>query len=121
LKENKAKYVILGLLSHMPMTGYELKKYSSQWIPYFWDISYGQIYPALKQMHRQGLAAPVADKSKKKRAESKTYSITPAGREELVKWLKNPKLQETHRSELLLKLFFSSRIDTGFTVEKISK
>jgi DNA-binding PadR family transcriptional regulator len=50
MKENRARYVILGLLSHQPMSGYELKKYAGQWISYFWDIGYGQIYPALKDL-----------------------------------------------------------------------
>lgn len=120
MKENRARYVILGLLSHQPMSGYDLKKYSSQWIPYFWDISYGQIYPALKQMSTAGLIALAAGPAKGKRAETKTFALTKKGREELEKWLKNPRLKEEHRSELLLKLFFSSNIEPGFSAEKIS-
>jgi PadR family transcriptional regulator AphA len=120
MKENRARYVILGLLSHQPMSGYELKKYSTQWIPYFWDISYGQIYPALKQMNTAGLIARAAVPVKGKRAEAKTYVLTDRGRGELKKWLKNPRLNEVHRSELLLKLFFSANIEPGFSAEKIS-
>ncbi len=119
MKENKAKYVILGLLSHMPMTGYELKKYSSSWIPYFWEISYGQIYPSLKQMETGGLIDLAEGKIKGKRAESKTYMLTSKGKESLEQWLKDPKQNEVYRSELLLKLFFSSRIPPEVSSEKI--
>jgi len=117
MKENRARYVILGLLSHQPMSGYELKKYSTQWISYFWDIGYGQIYPALKEMNREGLVKISA--SEGKRAEAKTYSLTRTGKEELIKWLKSPKKNEIHRSELLLKLFFSALIEPGFSGGKM--
>jgi DNA-binding PadR family transcriptional regulator len=117
MKENRARFVILGLLSHQPMSGYELKKYSTEWISYFWDIGYGQIYPALKEMSGAGLVEITAAKGK--RAESKTYSLTPAGKAELLKWLKSPKKNEVYRSELLLKMFFSALIEPGFSVEKM--
>jgi DNA-binding PadR family transcriptional regulator len=117
MKENRARYVILGLLSHQPMSGYELKKYAGQWISYFWDIGYGQIYPALKDLSKKGLVSIA--KSEGKRAEAKTYSLSPAGKEELVKWLKNPKKNEVFRSELLLKLFFSALIEPGFSTDKL--
>src|SRR5665811_376801 len=118
MKENRARFVILGLLSHMPMTGYDLKKYSAEWISYFWEIGYGQIYPALKEMNKEGLIK-VGGPASGKRAESKLYSLTPAGKEELLKWLKSPKKNEVYRSELLLKMFFSSLIDPVFSVAKV--
>ena len=118
MKENCARFVILGLLSHQPMSGYELKKYSGQWISYFWDIGYGQIYPALKEMSKKGLIKITV--SEGKRAESKTYSLTTAGKTELLKWLKSPKKNEVYRSELLLKLFFSALIEPAFSLEKMN-
>lgn len=71
-------------------------------------------------MSDAGLVKLDAGPAKGKRAETKTYALTDKGRQELEKWLKSPRLNEVHRSELLLKLFFSGNIAPGFSAEKIS-
>lgn len=37
MKNNNAKYVVLGLLSHSPMTGYDIKESVATRMSYFWD------------------------------------------------------------------------------------
>ncbi len=58
MKENtgKSKYVILGMLARMPLTGYTIKKWLENEYSHFWQESYGQIYPTLKILVAQGLA-----------------------------------------------------------------
>ena len=42
--KKKMDYVLLGLLSHEPMTGYEIKKRLDTTLRFFWGGSYGSIY-----------------------------------------------------------------------------
>ena len=53
--EKKIDCVILGLLSHESLTGYEIKKIMDTTLKFFWGASYGSIYPTLKSMVDSGL------------------------------------------------------------------
>ena len=48
--EKKLDCVILGLLSHEELTGYEIKKRIDTTLKYFWGASYGSIYPTLSDL-----------------------------------------------------------------------
>lgn len=104
--EKKIDYVILGLLSHEDLTGYEIKKRMDTSLKYFWGASYGSIYPALSDLVEQGLA------NKRNGAENKRnkiiYSITEEGRRYLKEWLQVPAEKDELRYETLLKLFFGN-------------
>jgi PadR family transcriptional regulator, regulatory protein AphA len=103
-------YAMLGMLTLGPMSGYEMKRQMEQSIAHFWSESYGQIYPALKQLETEGLATSRPQRSTTGRPDRQIYAITPKGREMLGVWLReSPKLQPP-RSELLLKLFFWSQL-----------
>ena len=54
-KDKKIDMVILGLLSHEDLTGYDVKKRIDTGISFFWKGSFGNIYPALKDMEEEGL------------------------------------------------------------------
>ena len=45
--EKKIDYVLLGLLCHESLTGYEIKKRLDTRLRLFWSASFGSIYPAL--------------------------------------------------------------------------
>ncbi|HEY3155376.1 MAG TPA: PadR family transcriptional regulator, partial [Candidatus Eisenbacteria bacterium] len=55
-------YAILGMLSFAPMSGYDIRKEAASSIGYFWSESYGQIYPALRELQARGLAKRRADR-----------------------------------------------------------
>ena len=103
-RERKIDMVILGLLSHEDLTGYDIKKRIDGAISFFWKGSFGNIYPALKDMEDQGLIAK-SDTSVGGR-ERITYRITDQGREALSGWLKDEQASNELRYETLLKLFF---------------
>src|SRR5713101_9932570 len=65
-KENKSRYAILGILSQGPMSGYAIKKFIEASISNFWNESYGQIYPILKQLSEEGLTSTHAEKQEGK-------------------------------------------------------
>ena len=48
-------YVILGMVSREPRSGYEIKAAVDDTTRFFWAASYGQIYPELKRLSEAGL------------------------------------------------------------------
>lgn len=106
-RENTTEYILLGLLSHEELSGYDLKKRIDLSIRRFWDAGYGQIYPALRRLEREGSVSARAEPSGKG-PERILYSITAAGRGKLSDWLAEPGDREYVRYEVLLKLFFGN-------------
>jgi DNA-binding PadR family transcriptional regulator len=108
MKDNNATYVLLGLLSHTPMTGYDIKKSVATRMSYFWDLSYGQIYPTLKQLEKNKLITQKTEINPKG-PNRKVYTITTTGIQELQTWLTKPAKNEVHKYEFLLKLIFGDQ------------
>lgn len=104
--EKKLDNVILGLLSHEDLTGYEIKKRMDTALKYFWSASYGSIYPTLSDLVNRGLATKRADTENKRN--KLIYTITDDGRRYLKEWLKIPVEKDELRYETLLKLFFGN-------------
>jgi len=119
-KENKSKYALLGMLSLAPLSGYEMKKLVNTSIGHFWNESYPQIYPMLKQLTQEGLTTSSIQKNEG-RAESSVYRLTEQGWEELRHWLAEPFEYQIERNELLLKLFFGSFASIPINVEHIQR
>ena len=115
--EKKIDYVILGLLSHEDLTGYEIKKRMDTSLKYFWGASFGSIYPALSDLVERGLA------SKRNGAENGRnkliYSITEEGKKYLEEWLQIPAERDELRYETLLKLFFGNEAGAAQAISHI--
>jgi len=103
-RENKTRYAVLGILTYMPLSGYDIRRLYERSLGNFWSESYGHIYPILKQLVDQGLATCEDDLSEGRRAR-KVYTITAQGREEMHRWLKAPAGAHKERMEVLLKVF----------------
>jgi PadR family transcriptional regulator, regulatory protein AphA len=98
-------YVILGMVSREPRSGYEIKAAVDSTTRFFWAASYGQIYPELRRLSGAGLLAGVdAPRGQRKRT---VYAITADGEATLRDWLRRPPETTEMREEGLLKLFFS--------------
>lgn len=102
--EKRIDCVILGLLSHEELTGYEIKKKIDTTLKYFWNASYGSIYPALGELVQRGLA--VKREASDNKRNKWIYTITEEGRQYLREWLEQPAERDELRYETLLKLFF---------------
>jgi DNA-binding PadR family transcriptional regulator len=98
-------YVILGMLSWRPMSGYEIKSLVDRSTRFFWAASYGQIYPELRRLAAAGLIEGKASPQGGRRRN--VYRLTPAGRRELEAWLNVDAEVFELRDEGLLKLFFA--------------
>ncbi len=105
------EFTLLGFLDYGPKTGYELKKLLDESTQFFWHAELSQIYPALKRLEQRGSVASQIQPQEGK-PDKKVYSITPQGRKELVVWLVDPLDQAPEiKNQVLLKLFFSGRLD----------
>jgi len=101
-------YVILGMVSKEPRSGYEIKAVVDQTTRFFWTASYGQIYPELKRLSEAGLVSGVdSPTGGRKRT---VYEITADGEDELKGWLRQPPRTYEMREEGLLKLFFAGAL-----------
>jgi PadR family transcriptional regulator, regulatory protein AphA len=100
--------VLLGLLTISPMSGYDLGQLIQNSIRHFWNESYGQIYPNLRQLAAGGFITGKTEKQKRK-PDRQVYSITKKGRERLAHWLQLAPQPEVPRNELLLKIFFGAQ------------
>jgi DNA-binding PadR family transcriptional regulator len=97
------------------MSGYDIKKIVDVGLSHFWNENYGQIYPTLDSLVRDGLATKAEDRGVGKRRRH-LYSITQNGAEALQEWLGRPAVPPVVRNELQLKFFLSSKLPTRFTL-----
>jgi PadR family transcriptional regulator, regulatory protein AphA len=115
-KTNYAKYMIMGLLSGSPMTGYDIKRWADEFLKYLvMDMSYGQIYPVLNRLEKDGLAT-VTRGTTGKRPDSKTYQLTEKGLAEVTAWVRSP---DTKEYDLLLKMCYGSLIHEEEMIRKL--
>lgn len=119
-RETKSKYAILGMLSMGPMSGYDIKKRMEATINFFWNESYGQIYPLLKEIVAEELAQVETEKNPGK-PERYVYALTDKGRVVLQGWLEEPTELTKYRNELLLKLYFGHQVIPEISIEMIEK
>jgi DNA-binding PadR family transcriptional regulator len=117
-KNNTTRFIILGLLQHEDLSGYDIKKKIDHMISSFWEVGYGQIYPTLKQLVDDELACKRTG-TDSKGPEKNIYSITEKGRETLKEWLATPEEKEYTKYEILLKLFFGSLASKGDNINRI--
>lgn len=119
-KDNKTRHVILGLLAHEDMSGYDIKKRIGSSLVFFWDAGFGQIYPSLAALEREGLVTKRTE-AFEKQPKRIIYSITDAGRTALKKWLATPVEKERVRYEILLRLFFGSQLPVEDSMKRIEE
>ncbi|MGO4384281.1 PadR family transcriptional regulator [Specibacter sp. RAF43] len=105
-RADQTQTAVLGALSVMPMTGYALREEIRTTLGHFWSESFGQIYPALAALERQGLVerGGAAD------TRSSTFVITPAGTARLRKRLAEPAQPARPRNGMMLRLFFGRQL-----------
>ncbi len=109
-RENKTRYVILGMLSFAPKSGYEIGKTIQNSTKYFWSESDGQLYPILKQLTKEELVICVEPETLPGKRSKKIYELTDKGQAALLVWLRQHPTTFTVRNEFLLQLFFGHQL-----------
>ncbi len=98
------EYIILGFLMKEEMSGYDLKQWMANCTSYFFDASFGSIYPALKRLEEKGCISchEVVESSKFK----KLYTITDMGKSYFLSWLEKPIIFSKTKQEHLVYFYF---------------
>lgn len=117
-KENVTEYIILGLLTHEGLSGYDIKKRIDTSIINFWEVGYGQIYPTLKSLQRDGNITGATTQSTIG-PDRIVYTITDTGVKKLSAWLSLPAHKENAKYEILLKIFFGNLLPREDTLNRI--
>jgi PadR family transcriptional regulator AphA len=101
-------HALLGLLAVQPASGYELMKaFEADLGRYAWQAGHTSIYPELNRLAERGLVEVTHEGARG----SRTYDVTPAGREELRSWLLDPPREGKVRNEHVLRMFLLSALD----------
>jgi PadR family transcriptional regulator AphA len=97
--------VVLGMLALGARTGYDIKRAIDLSTRFFWNASYGQIYPELHRLAERGLVSATPDPPGGRRRTS--YALTASGRAVLGEWLRDDtSMTFEARDESVLRLFF---------------
>ncbi|WML57554.1 PadR family transcriptional regulator [Neobacillus sp. PS2-9] len=108
--------VILGFLYDEPMSGYDIKQMMENSVSYFFDASFGAIYPALRKMEKEGLVEKQIIQQDGK-PNKNLFVITESGREQFQTYLNSPINPTVTRSDILIRIFFGRFT----TIEKVKE
>ena len=120
MRPSRTKFAILGILASGPKSGYDIRKAIESSIGYFWQESYGQLYPVLKVLEKEKCVTRKSVEQQKK-PDAKIYTITDTGLRELRNWLAEPVRKPPLREEVLLKLFFGSHANPEDLIAMLRK
>ena len=96
----------LGILTWGDASGYEIKKIFEDRLSYFYEASYGSIYPALTKLTDDGLVSCRAE-AQDKRPDKKVYAISPTGRMAFMDALTKMPGRDRIRSEFLAVMMYA--------------
>lgn len=99
------KHGILGLINYHNMTGYEIMQAFRDSLNFFWTAQTSQIYRELQTLEEKKWVEKTIVPQQGK-PDKNIYSITEAGRGELLRWLSDGDLGLNARTPVLMKVFF---------------
>jgi DNA-binding PadR family transcriptional regulator len=103
------KHGILGLLNYGDKTGYEIMTVFRDSLNHFWTAQTSQIYRELQTMEKNGWISQRHVEQAGK-PDKNIFSITEAGRAELLGWLRADNLPKSARDPFLMKTFFRGEL-----------
>lgn len=110
------EHAILGFLSYMPLSGYDLKRSLDASIRHFWPADQSQIYKTLTRLADRGWVE-VEVVHQETRPNRKVYSITRSGQAELLDWLRSSPEPAAARDPFLIQVFFAGKLDDNGAIE----
>ncbi|CEG26639.1 PadR family transcriptional regulator [Bacillus sp. B-jedd] len=97
------EHSILAVISFKPSSGYDIKaEFEHEGAGLFWGMSYGSIYPKLKQLEEAGLIEALENNPQGRRRV--LYDLTPKGWKELDDWLLQSPDYPVIKDELFMKI-----------------
>ena len=114
-------HAILGLLQQEERTGYDLKTSCfDRCVAHLWPADQAQIYRTLEKLVEQGWIT-CAVEIQHDRPNRKVYSVTEAGKDELIRWLQCSGPLPTLREPLLVQLFFSAQLPNEAIIQLLEQ
>lgn len=110
------KHGILGLINNGDKTGYEIMTVFRDSLNHFWTAQTSQIYRELQTMEKAGWISQTHVVQAGK-PDKNVFSITPAGHEELLRWLRQDHIPAGYRNPFLLKTFFMGELPVQENIE----
>jgi len=102
-------YVVLGLMSIRPMTGYDLTGYAERSIGNFFPLTRSHIYSELDRLSGLGLLDS-AEVEQESAPTKRVFEITATGSATLQQWLEGEMMTEGRsRNLFLVRIFFGHR------------
>ena len=92
-----------------PGSGYEAKKGFEEVFSHFWSAELSQIYPALNQLEKDGLARSTTQESAQGPSR-RVYKRTAQGTKELKKWLSSGPVLGKERVHYLTQVYFLANL-----------
>lgn len=87
------EYIVLGLISIEPQSGYSIVSYFDEDSYNSWSASPGSVYPMLKRLEKQGMITGELEMEHETRPR-RMYTLTEDGERELDNWLREvPKMR----------------------------
>lgn len=99
------KHGILGLLNYQDLTGYEIMEVFRDSLNFFWSAQTSQIYRELQGLEKREWVRKTLV-PQQGRPNKNVYSITEAGKKELLRWLSDDSSGINSRTSVLMKVFF---------------
>jgi DNA-binding PadR family transcriptional regulator len=96
------RHALIGLLAEQPASGWDLTRRFEEVLGTVWPAGHPQIYGELRKLRTDGL---IEVESEGPRGRT-TYQPTPAGLDEVHRWLSSPDVDHTIRMESLLRSVF---------------
>lgn len=118
INNSAVENIILGCLTHQPMSGYEIKRVISISTSLFYNASYGSIYPTLKKLEDSGLVQ--SNEMVENGRFKKIYALTAEGYKEFMHWLENPPKPIVIKNDMLVRLFFYHNLSRAKMLELTS-
>jgi DNA-binding PadR family transcriptional regulator len=103
--QSPATYGLLGMLAVRSWTGYELTRQVHRSLRFIWPVSEGHLYREQKRLVTLGWA--VVEQERTGQRTRNRYTITPAGREALARWLATPPEEPHLQIEGVLRAFYA--------------
>jgi len=114
----RSQDVILGILMESDASGYEIKKKLEKVFSYFYNASYGTIYPTLKKMENDGLITKqnIVQEGKPNK---NIYTITEKGRQSFYRYLESDIQDVEIKSDFMIRLFFGKFAEPELVIKWI--
>lgn len=107
--------VILGLLMHHSLSGYDIKHKLETIFSYFYNASYGTIYPTLGKMEKEGMITKESV-IQEGRPNKNVYSITEEGQLQFKKYMYSPVEDNEFKSDVMTRMFFGEFMEKDVMV-----